>query len=251
MESSTGTFVAGNAVKNLGSSQELVGDTLAPSETRESLNSESTANYESGWRYEEMMNRRRERKEHKEESHQEKPAVSDHQPDRLDPKDIPAVATPQDTVAPEDLPSSEAAAPSKEGSGLLQPEAAKALEGESRVPPEENQEAETEPTYTEKNRNKPGEGSEDDSDVPMGYSPSSAPTSSKFDKYYHQNLISVMTCRINILCNLTPLSSCWFGRDSCLGFVAIASLVAASPPKHPGKFWTNGKVIRAAPKLQQ
>ena len=203
MESSTGTFVAGHAVKNLGSSQKLVGDTLAPSETRDSLNSESTANYESGWRYEELMNRRRERKEHQEESHQEKPALSDskgfedqHQPDRLDPKDIPA-------VAPQDLQSSEAAAPSKEGPDLLQPEAAKALEGESRVAQEENLEVATEPASTEKNRDKPGEGSEDDSDVPLGYSPSSAPTSSKFNKYYHQNLISIMTCRINILCNLT------------------------------------------------
>eukprot|EP00435_Cladocopium_sp_Y103_P011760 s3629_g3.t1 len=219
MESSTGTFVAGNAVKNLGSSQQLVGDTLAPSETRESLNSDSTGNYESGWRYEEMCNRRKERKEHQEESHGEKPSNSDpkgselehqpdgpdpkdthqpdrpdpkdthqpdrpdpkdtHQPDRPDPKDTPApeLMTPQDTAAPEDLPRSEAAAPSKEGSGLVQPEAAKASDGANesagdRVPPEKNNAVETEPTPTEISSNKVGEGSDDDSDVPMGYSPS-------------------------------------------------------------------------------
>ena len=193
IEHSTGVFVAGNALKNLGSAGEL-GDSLAPSNTRESLVSSdqsdiSTAGINSGFAYEEHVRAKQQQLEGCNSPTQEAtsptvPAVAETQPQET-PATVPVaqpetpatvpVAQPETPAAvPEvgktDLPEQPGKLPSQDLGGNTGAESVKG----------------TEPSKSE--RAPEDEVSMDESEIPLGHSPGQSAKSvpNKYDKFYHQ-----------------------------------------------------------------
>ena len=162
METSSGVFVAGNAAHTLGT---LPTEGLGKS--RESLVSESSAMYESGWRYEQHRNEKQQDKQDKQDG------METGDP-RAEPKD-----TISDSPKESETKKMELAGENGRNDDAL-PEGKGTTEGTG--------ERETPRSLDGR------EGSEDE--IPLGFSPGSTPSLSeppvnnnKYDKYYHQNLI--------------------------------------------------------------